>query len=235
MPVLRFELRQLYVPSLDRFFLPLPKLTIDQTDFLARHLKERGFEIRQVGQKRQSARKGAERITVDGSMGLAKSNMDLLDPLGPAIPRLLRFPRGRPALRASSLYFEVKRSNRFTEIQFFPRLESLRTWTGLRADGLCGLIPDEALVIRRLLEGAGNAEIDCVSANPRQGSSPSQIRGKQFYRSRVPAKEFLGSLRDIGFNPAGDTYLPRASTIRLARAGSRFDADELGEWCYAAC
>jgi hypothetical protein len=232
MPVLRFELRQLYVPSLERFFLPLPKLSVAQRRYLAEHLKERGFETRQVGGGRLSARKGAERIIVAGSVGLAKSSTDLLDPLGPVIPRLLKFPREGPA--SSSLYFELKKSKRFTEIQFFPRLESLRTWTALRADGLSGLTPDEALVLRRLLEGAGDVEIDCVSTNPRDGSTPSQIFGKPYYRSRVPTREFLDSLRDIGFNPSGDTYLPRSSIIRLARAISLFDAVELGEWCYAA-
>ncbi len=231
--MLRFELHQLYVPSLDRFFLPLPKLTVAQTAFLAEHLEERGFEIRQSSQTRLSARKDAERMAVDGWVGIAKSRTDLLDPLGPAIPRLLRFPRETLLSRASASYFELKRSNRVTEVQLFPRLESLGTWTGLRADGLCGLTPDEALVLRRLLEDERSTEIDCVSANPRQTSTPSQVRGRRFYRSRVPAKEFLASLRDIGLNPNGDIYLPRGSTIRLSRAGSDLNVDELGEWCYA--
>ncbi|MDA4117706.1 MAG: hypothetical protein OK455_05105 [Thaumarchaeota archaeon] len=235
--MLRFELHQLYVPSLDRFFLPLPKLTGDQIRFLVEHLKERGFKVKHLGQTRWSAKRRSDTIRLDGSRGLAKSSSDLLDSLGPAIPRLLTFPRVGHPIGASGLYFQVKTSGNFTEIQLFPRLESLTTWTRLRGDGLCGLTPDEALVIRRLLEG-GDADIECVSATPRQGSKPRQVGRNQYYASRISAQDFLASLRDISLNPAGDAYLPRGSVITLTRtAGTRraspkFDADELDEWCY---
>ena len=232
--MLRFELFQLYLPSSGRFFLPLPKLTTVQTEFLAEHLEERGFEIRRLGRKKRTATKGTRRIAIDGSAGVAKSNVDLWDPLGPAIPRLLKLPRERPSSSTRSLYFELKRSEWSAEIQFFPRLESLGNWTGLREAGLCGLTPDAALVIRRLLEDAGDAEVDCVSAIPRHGSIPSQIGRSHFYRSKLPATEFLSSLRDMVFNPTGDAYLPRASVVKLDQVRPRFDADELGQWCYAA-
>jgi hypothetical protein len=73
-----------------------------------------------------------------------------------------------------------------------------------------------------------------VSAIPRHGSIPSQIGRSHFYRSKLPATEFLSSLRDMVFNPTGDAYLPRASVVKLDQVRPRFDADELGQWCYAA-
>ena len=44
--MLRFALHQLHVPSLGRYFLPLPKLTDAQLELLSAHLEARGFSVR---------------------------------------------------------------------------------------------------------------------------------------------------------------------------------------------
>ena len=238
--MLRFQLRQLYVPSLDKYFLPLPKLTDAQMVLLTAHLEGRGFGVRRgSAPRRRVAAKGSHRISIDGALGLAASAADLLDALAPAIPSLLALrpqATSRASADVSALYLSVKRSGPSTVVQLFPRLESLRTWSCLRRDGLCGLTPDEAAVLRHLLgRAADSSQLDCVTARPRQGSRALQEGRRVYYKSRVPVAEFLGSLRTIDSDGADSaSYLPRDSVLSLP--GVRIDAlippAELGEWCF---
>lgn len=239
--MLRFELRQLYVPSLGRYFLPLPKLTEAQMTLLTAHLEERGFRVRPGrGPKGRVAAKGSQRIAIDGALGLSTSAADLLDALAPAIPPLIAL--GSPAADkadadASALYFSLKRSGASAELQLFPRMESLRTWSCLRRDGLCGLTPDEAAVLRRLLGMApGSSQVECVTATPRQGSRSLQEGRRLYYRSALPVAEFLDSLRTIDSDGADSAcYLPRDSILSLhgVRVYGRVPPAELGDWCFA--
>jgi len=239
--MLRFQLRQLYVPSLGRYFLPLPKLTGAQMALLSAHLEGRGFGIRPGrGLKGRVAAKGAQHIAIDGALGLATSTGDLLDALAPAIPPLLALgsrEAGKSGADAAALYLSLKRSGASVELQLFPRMESLRTWSCLRRDGLCGLTPDEAAVLKHLLgRASGSAHVECVTARPRQGSRALQEGRRLYYRSEVPVAEFLDSLRTIDSDGADSaSYLPRDSVISLprVRVDARIQPAELGEWCFA--
>jgi hypothetical protein len=238
--MLRFRLHQVHVPSLERYFLPLPKLADSQLADLSSHLKARGFTVRGGSNKgRVVALKGTQRIAVDGALGLASSSADLLDALAPAIPDLLGYPRQeawKVTRDVAARYFSLKRSGTSAKLQLFPRLESLSTWTCLRKDGLSGLTADEAAVLKHLLGKAqAGSQIECVTARPRKGSSPLQIGRNLYHRSAIPVTEFLSSLRTIESGAEGlASYMPRDSVIALhrVRIDTRLVAEELGEWCY---
>jgi hypothetical protein len=238
--LLKFRLQQLHVPSLGKYFLPLPKLTDAQLRLLTAHLERRGFGVRLgSGPSKRVARKGAQRIAIDGALGLAASAADVLDALAPAIPALLSLQRegsGKASADAAALYFSLKRSGASTELQLFPRLESLRTWSCLRRDGLCGLTPDEAVVLKRVLgRASSSSQLECVTANPRQGSGAFQVGRRLYYKSTVPVAEFLNSLRTIDSSGADSaSYLPRDSVILLrgVRVRTGVPPAELGEWCF---
>jgi hypothetical protein len=238
--LLKFRLQQLHVPSLGRYFLPLPKLTGAQLGLLSAHLERRGFSVRPgSGPSKRVALKGAQRIALDGALGLAASSSDVLDALAPAIPATLSLPRqesGRAGADAAALYFSLKRSGASTELQFFPRMESLRTWSCMRRDGLCGLTPDEAAVLKHLLgRASGYSQLECVTAKPRQGSSAFQVGRKLYYKSTMPIAEFLDSLRTIDSGDADSaSYLPRDSVISLpgVRVDTHVPTVDLGEWCF---
>jgi hypothetical protein len=239
--LLRFRLMQVYVPSMGRYLLPLPKLTDAQMAILTAHLEGRGFDVRRAsGPRRRIAVKVSQRIAIDGALGLATSAADVLDALAPAVPALLA-TRGPATNRtnedASALYFSIKRSGASAELQFFPRMESLRTWSCLRKDGLCGLTPDEAAVLKRLLGSSpGSSQVECVTAMPREGSRALQEGRRLYYRSTMPVGEFLHSLRTIDSGGADNaSYLPRDSVISLpgVRVEARIPPGKLGEWCFS--
>jgi hypothetical protein len=239
--LLRFRLRQLYVPSLGRYFLPLPKLTEAQVNLLTAHLERRGFSIHTGSAPgKRVATRGPQRISIDGALGLASSAADMLDAVAPSVPSLLesRNRVARAGADAAGLYFSTKRSGASAELQLFPRMESLRTWSCLRRDGLCGLTPDEAAVLKHLLRRAsGSSSVECVTARPRQGSRAIQEGRRLYYRSVLPVTEFLASLRSIDSDGADSaTYLPRNSLLSLAGTvvDARIPREELGEWCFAA-
>ncbi len=236
--MLRFKLHQLQIPSLGRYFLPLPKLNDAQIAGVFSHLAGRGFKVQMSGGPgKLTATKGAQRIAVDGRLGVAGSGSDMLDAIAPAIPSLLASRRadGGHEGDLGERYFSLKRSRGSVQLQLFPRLESLRAWTSLRRDGLCGLTPDEAAVVGHLLGKASSSQrVECVTAIPREGSIPLQIGRNLYYRSEVPVAEFVSSIATI-YTGAGKSacYLPRDSVIAVAgmRIDARISAEELGEWC----
>jgi hypothetical protein len=237
--VLSFRLHQVHVPSLQRYFLPLPKLSEGQLTSLTAHLEVRGFDVRTGGgPAKRIASKGAQRISIDGELGLASSAADTLDAIAPAVPAILAARgsgrRGTGHRAASERYFSFKRSGSSVELQFFPRLESLRTWTCLRKDGLCGLTPDEAAVLKHLFGRASSASrVECVTGKPRPGSKRIQAGRNLYYESSIPVRDFVSSLRTIDSTGADSaSYLPRDSVFALRRVkvDTRLDADELGEW-----
>jgi hypothetical protein len=232
--LLRFRLNQFRVESMERYFLPLPKMGEAHVAMLSSHLEDRGFDVRKSGGgSRLLARKGAVRISIDGALGLASSARDMLDALAPAIPSLLASPVEGTGRDLGALYFSLKRSPESAELQFFPRLESSRTWDCLRREGLCGLTPDEASVLNRILHGSLSARIGCVTSRPRGGSTTLQEGRKLYYRSSVTAAEFLSSLRTTFSDPADSAcFLPKSSLIELppTRLASVSQHD-LGEWC----
>jgi hypothetical protein len=262
--VLRFRLRQVQVPSLDRYFLPLPKLTDAQLAVLVAHLDGRGFEVKVGGPGRRVAVRGGQRLSIDGRLGLAASRLDMLDALAPAVPAMLAAAKkdenrtrrvggggrrrsaavggvgggeegvGQETLRER--YLNVKIRSDSVEIQFFPRMESSRTWTCLRKDGLSGLTPDEAAVLGYTLGGASRSSyLSCITAKPRQGSRRLQVGRNLYHESSITVSEFLSTLRTIDTPGPADSasYLPRDSILVLpnARLSGDLPVELLGEWC----
>jgi hypothetical protein len=239
--LLRFRLLQVHVPSLHRYFLPLPKLTGAQLDLLSTHLQERGFSVRTgTVRTKRIALKGTQRISIDGGLGLAGSSEDVLDSIAPAVPGILAAKASGGETNGRGMagqYFSLKRSGTSTELQFFPRLESLRTWTCLRMDGLSGLTPDEASALRHVFgKASSSSRVECVTAKPRLGSRRIQAGRSLYYESVVPVSEFLSSLRTVDSLRADSaSYLPRDSIFALhgVKVETSLDSDELGEWCFS--
>lgn len=235
--MLRFRLEPLYIPSLARHFLPLPKLGASQLALLSTHLEAKGFSVRKGGEPfRCIATKSSQRIAIDGRLGLASSSDDILDALGPAVPELLRSRREDigPKADITGLYLSLRRSRASVTLQVFPRLESLRTWSCLRRDGLCGLTPDEAFALQWALGSAKSASrVGCVTARPSEGSSPLRVGSKVYFRSELPVHDFLSSLRIINSEAGASCYLPRECVIHVRGGGTgvRLSTEGLGEWC----
>jgi len=233
--LLSFRLHQIFLGTPNRYFLPVPKLSTSQVAKLSEHLTGRGLRVADLGASKLRAQSGGTRVSIDGKLGLASSNDDMLDLLGPSIPVLLSAKTGRPTDR-STLYFAVKRLGGLSVVHLFPRLESLSTWTCLRREGLCGLTPDEAEAVRRLLKSVPeSSQVDCVTASPTTGSRPLQMGRKVYHRSRLPAPEFLSRLRTMESGTADSAaYLPRDSVLKLdGQVDSVLSSAELGEWCLA--
>ncbi len=226
--MLEFELHQIHLERLDRYYLPLPKLTRAQMDALESRLVGRGFSVSNQGERLRA--EDASGVTTIARSGLAWSPSDMLDVLSPAIPDLLRFPR-EPA--PTNPYLALKEVPGGFEAQIFPRMEGLRLWLELRRSGECGLTPDEKESISRLLRDAERVA-ECVTDYPTDGCSILQFGKRQYYRSILPAQEFILRLRTISSGSTKNSYLPRSSVLRVG-AGSlpafSFGAD-LGEWCY---
>ena len=232
--MLRFELHQLYLANLRRYYLPLPKLTSGQVQVLADRLAVNGFSVGiDPGGERLRAADGSTAVTITVAMsGLAWSGREMLDALAPAIPALLRSPL---ELTATNPYFAAKRLPGGLEVQFFTRMEGLRLWTELRCAGVCGLTPDEKSVVSRVLAVSADQDvIECVTDYPTDGCSLLQVGKNQYYRSRIPAREFVDRLRTTLTSFPKNCYLPRTSVLKIW-GGSLPPPpvdDDLGEWCY---
>lgn len=233
--LLRFHLRQIFVPSLGKYFLPLPKLGEGHLRAFAHSLEGRGLRVNAGPDSRlQLFQHGERRATVYGALGLAVSANELTDLLGPSIPSVLA-AKGE-ALETGLLpkYLSMSRSKGTSLIHLFPRMESLRTWTCLRMDGLCGLTPDEAVVLRQLLENEPEStRVECVTSMPVEGSIGFQAGSRLYYKSVLPPSELLSSLRTVDSdNPDHASYLPKNSVLRLkGRPELTIPPHELGEWC----
>jgi hypothetical protein len=226
--VLRFEVSQLLIESERRFYLPLPKLNRLQVDFLKRELLDEGYSV--SSSESLVARKGSLSLYVSPA-GLASSSSDLMDVLLPSIPNILAFPK---TPLETNPYVAVKRGRGLFEVHLFPRLESMGRWTALRRQGDCGLTPDEALVLERLLGGSEEL-IGCIADYPTEGCTTTHAGRHPLYRCMVPADEFVCNLRTISRTSARNTYLPRSSILTMKKSPAQIgpeDSRQLGEWCY---
>ena len=227
MNVLNYEVRQLHLEDKGMYYLPLPKLTAEQFQFIGSDLRRRGFSVA-VGEKLRAQIDG-NRLSITRE-GLAWSRVDLMDAVVPSVARALDFPK---TLSKETPYFAAKKGRRGYEVQFFPRLEGLGRWSSLRRQGECGLTPDEALVLGSLLRDSSD-QIECITDYPTEGCSPMQAGRHQYYSSRVPAMEFVSNLRTISKRSPRNSYLPRNSILRTKRPAALDPSlsEALGQWCY---
>jgi len=225
--VLKYEVRQIYLQDKGLYYLPIPKLNTAQFDFIAEDLRARGYSVTRG--RRINARIHGSSFALSQA-GLAWSSSELLDAVVPSVARVLGFSKQPSKVNP---YF-VTKSGGSVEVQFFPRLEGLGHWTSLRRQDECGLTPDEALILRRLL-GDSKAELECLTDYPVEGCRPMQVGRHQYYHSRVSSAEFLSNLRTISKKRNTNCYLPRTSVLKAKRIASTDDASlsgELGEWCF---
>lgn len=222
--MLRYEVRQIHLPDLERFYLPIPKLGPEHVVALAADLERRGFEA-EAG-RLLKVRGDGTRFTVN-PVGLASSAEELLDSLVPSLPRILGLPMSESD---SDPYLMAKKQGRVVETQFFPRMEALRLWTSLRRAGECGLTPDEAAVLESLLKDSKGG-VECLTDYPVAGCVPRQIGRHQYFAAAVPPDEFVSNLRTLTHHPKKSCYLPRNSVLRTERReGSGTPPPPLGEW-----
>lgn len=225
--MLKFEVRQLYLESVNRYYLPLPKMTRSQMGALAGRLRSLGISTVSRG-GRITGDDAGTKVSITSS-GLASSSEDMLDALLPAVPSLLHFPRERVPVNP---YLLTKPTRTGLEIQFFPRMEGLRLWKELRTSGECGLTPDEKAVASRVLAPA-RQNLECITDYPTDGCSVVQFGTRQYYLSSIPAREFADRLRTTSTTSSKNSYLPRSSVIRLEEGRlPELSPDDLGEWCY---
>jgi hypothetical protein len=225
--LLRFEVHEVYLETMGRYLLPLPKLSGAQLEFLARHLGKHGFSV--GAGPRISARRGQSRISID-RVGLAWSSEELLDAVAPAVPGLLKLSR---EATPTNPYFEAKKTKDGFAVRLVTRMESSSLWVGLRGSGQCGLTPDEGLVIRELLRDT-EGEVECVADYPTEGCSPLRVGRHPYYESRVPIGEFVANLRTVSSPPRKNCYLPKQSTLHLRTESRSLGGlpEDLGEWCF---
>jgi len=226
--VLKYEVRQLHLEDTGRYYLPVPKLNALQFRFIADDLRGRGFNVALGDQL--NARMGDMKFVLSHA-GLALSTSELLDAVVPSLIRVLGFPKD-PC--ETNPYFAGKKTRGGFEIQLFPRLEGLGRWSSLRRQNESGLSPDEALIVKDVVRDS-NDEVECITDYPTDGCSPMQVGRHQYYRSRVPAQEFVSNLRTISKRSSRNCYLPRSSLLTVKRGSIALAtslSEELGEWCY---
>jgi hypothetical protein len=232
--LLDFRLHQLYLASLERFFLPLPKMSQRQEEGLSAHLESRGYTVRAT-KSIWVAQKGRHHISVYPKLGLASSTDDMLDAIAPAVPELLASVRAGVLQRdVSSRYFSLRASRGSTTLRLFPRMESSTIWSSLRKEGLCGLTPDEAVALARVLGVLpSGTPVRCVTSEARDGSRRVQFGRRAYYSSVLPVEEFLSSMTTIeSRRPGSGAYLPREAVLDLpGRIEAELGAEEVGEWC----
>lgn len=210
------------------YYLPIPKLSSAQFDFIAEDLGARGYSVT-IGE-RIIARLRENKFVISPA-GLAWSGSELLDAVVPSVAHVLGFSKQPSSVNP---YFAAKRNGGSVEIQFFPRLEGLGRWSSLRRQDESGLTPDEALVLGRLL-GQTKAELECVTDYPVEGCRPMQVGRHLYYHSRISSTEFLSNLRTITKKGGRSCYLPRTSVLKLKSipaTDSTTLSEELGEWCF---
>lgn len=225
--MLRYEVKQVYLEDLGRYYLPIPKFGEEQLDFLASDLGRRGFEVAKG--RLLKARGDGTRFTINPA-GLVSSSDDLLDSALPSVVNTLGF---ESTVADSNPYFAAKRKADHVEVQFFPRMEGLRIWTSLRRQNECGLTPDEATILKSLL-GRSKRLVDCVTDYPTDGCTPIQMGRRQYYSSRVSPAEFLSNLRTLTHRPGRSSYLPRTSLFQVDSGMGQVGGLglELREWCF---
>lgn len=233
--MLNFQLTQLFLRSLHKFYLPLPKLTATQLAVISERMVQLGYKV-QTGQRLRASREG-EVIWVEPG-GLCHSNSDLVDSVSPIIPSLLSSAKERVSRkRFTELYYNAHRARGFLRVRFNPRMESLSIWRELRREDEAGFTPDEVIVLRAILGNAAE-DVRAVTDKPIEGAQTLQIGRRVYYLGPVSAKELANDLRTLGHRGTRNAYLPQSCVLEMR--GSSLPSqrelsalsEELGEWCY---
>ena len=238
---MRYTVHQFYFEGLGRYYLPLPKFSMEQLLPLIRHLESNGFSVvTSVGDGDWPlirATAGRHRLTVDGTVGLAWSNMDLLDVIAPCVPELLRIER--KTKMTSNPFFLTKTRGEVYHIQLLPRLETRRTWKELRRTAGSGLTPDEHRIVCMLLENT-RGRVEAVTNFPVEGSKVFRVGRRSYFRSQLETDEFVRTLDSLetAATTARRSFLPMNSILVLRQFAPPSERqlrdifDELGEWCF---
>lgn len=213
----------------------LPKLNLNQMAMIETRLVSLGYSVAR-SDKMKAVKKGSTvRVAPEG---LARSNEDLADLLGPIVPKLLESPKGEMPLKSlAGLYYAIQKGPDGAVVRVSPRFESSSLWDELRAGDLCGLTPDEQAVYQFLLERS-EGKCTILTDYPSDDCKVRRIGRRQFYESRITTREAGSCLRLVGQRGVHNGYLPRSSlfSLELVRpSGSeelRILFQGLGEWCF---
>jgi hypothetical protein len=228
--MLSFRVHQLLISG--RHYVLLPKLNSHQMGVLAERLTKEGLRVRVTDSI--FATSSGETVHIEPS-GICWSTSDPADLILPAIPDVLASPKeSLPTIDLQSKYFT--KSNKVREIQLFPRIDVSSNWETLRAEGECGLAPDEHLVTSFLLERARGSCL-IVTDFPVDGSRRLILGRRRYFESNVLADEVHRTLRVVGKKGVRNSYLPKGGALSLgpSRLSSRDIGElvsQLGEWCY---
>ena len=230
-----FKLRQISLQKKHKYFLPLPKLNGAQLEILLERLINLGFKLRAGSNVKATL--GSNVVWLRGA-GIAYSNSDLIDPIGPIIPKLFEVGKTRVTPQSlAEMYYSTKRDGERLRIRFNPRIESFSTWRELRFVDESGLTPDEALVLKTLLRHA-RGRIRVIADYPSDTARVVQIGRRVYFDSSLEVEEFVSNIRVLGERNQRNTFLPQNCMLdlvnfKLPRVNElRRLSEELGEWCY---
>ncbi len=229
--MLRFKFQQFVLGG--RYYVPLPKLTRQQTDVVASRLVSVGFRLSRAMPLK--AAKGDMTVTVLAS-GLCWSNRDITDLLAPVIPKILSSEKEVvPLAVIQDSYLRIQRQGEGALLRLSPRIESSSLWEQLRASDSCALTPDEKEVYATIL-ATTKTEASLLTDFPTHGSRVARIGQRQYYETRLDAAEAASTLRGTESKGQRNAYLPRDSMLRFERgpspAAMRGLFEDLGEWSY---
>ncbi len=232
---MRFNLHQFLLEAGGQYYLPLPKLNLSQQGAIAARLKDLGYRLNIGRVLRASSSSGFIRVN---SSGLATSNMDMLDPLAPLIPRLLEAKKeGVPSQVLAGMYFDVRGARRKHIARLKVRAEGSTLWRELRAANESLLTPDEAAAVRFLLSRA-EGRVEVVTDYPTEESKVRQIGRRVYFSSTIDVAEFASNLRTIDGRKPRNAYLPTSAVLALQHFQAPTKSElakvlaDLGEWCY---
>ncbi len=173
--MLKFTLKLIQLGR--RNYVLLPKLCKSQVEALAERLSDRGFIVEKSATLVARGRGTAVHVNPSG---FCRSSVDQNDAIAPAIPSLLRTPKERVSLDVlSSRYFKLDKVGGSLAVRFSARIESTSLWKALRANGECGLTPDEQTVAQCLV-GTLSGMIRLITDFPAERSRIKIIGNRQY-------------------------------------------------------
>jgi len=149
------------------------------------------------------------------SNGVCWSNEDPTDLIAPIIPRVLTTPKQPvPHLKLSRRYVGLLRRGRGAVFRFSLRMELSRWWRELRAADQSALAPDEYDVAAFFLSHT-EGECRLLTDFPSENFQVRRIGKRQYYESRIDAKEAARFLRPVGSKGQRNAYLPSSGVLEV--------------------